>query len=94
MDVPITVPEAMAGASITIPTIDGDVRLKVPPKSQSGQTLKLKGKGAPNMKTKQKGDLLIKLVVKVPQTEDKEILEAVEKMNQFYEGDVRSGLKL
>jgi len=94
MDVPITVPEAMAGDSITIPTIDGEVRLKVPPKSQSGQTLKLKGKGAPNMKTKQKGDLMIKLVVKVPQTDDKEMLEAVKKMNQFYKGDLRSGLKL
>jgi molecular chaperone DnaJ len=94
MDVPITVPEAMAGASITIPTTDGDVRLKVPPKSQSGQTLKLKGKGAPNMKTKKKGDLMIKLVVKVPQTDDKDMLEAVKKMDQLYIGDVRSGLKL
>ena len=46
------------------------------------------------MKTKQKGDLMIKLVVKVPQTDDKDILEAVKKMDQFYKGDVRNGLKL
>lgn len=94
MDVPVTVGEAMAGASITIPTIDGEVRLKIPPGSQSGQILKLKGKGAPNMKTKQKGDLMVKLVVRVPQTDDKEILEAAKEMNRFYKGNVRSGVRL
>jgi molecular chaperone DnaJ len=94
MELPVTVAEAMAGASITVPTVDGEVRLKIPPGSQSGQTLKLKGKGAPNMKTKQKGDLMVKLFVKVPQTDDQEILEAAAKMAKFYKEDVRSGLKL
>ncbi|MCD6185957.1 MAG: DnaJ domain-containing protein, partial [Deltaproteobacteria bacterium] len=48
MDVPVTVYEAMAGGKIIIPTIDGRVNMKIPPKSQNGQTLKLKGKGALN----------------------------------------------
>lgn len=75
MEVPVTVHEAMAGADVTIPTIDGQVKVKVPPKSQSGQTLKLKGKGAVNPKTKQKGDLMVKLAVKVPRTDDQEVME-------------------
>lgn len=94
MDVPITVREAMAGGTITIPTIDGEVKLKVPPKSQSGQTLRLKGKGAVNPKTKKRGELLVKLVVKVPQTDDAEILEAVKKMDRFYKEDIRSKITL
>jgi molecular chaperone DnaJ len=94
MDVPITVREAMAGGTITIPTMDGEVKLKVPPKSQSGQTLRLKGKGAVNPKTKKRGDLLVKLVVKVPQTDDAEILEAAEKIDRFYKEDIRSKIKL
>jgi len=94
MDVPITVREAMVGGTITIPTVDGDVNLKVPAKSQSGQTLKLKGKGAVNAKTKQRGDLLVKLTVKVPKTDDREILEAVRKMDQYYEKDVRGDVRL
>ena len=94
MDVPITVREAMVGGTITIPTVDGDVNLKVPAKSQSGQTLKLKGKGAVNAKTKQRGDLLVKLTVKVPRTDDGEILEAVRKMDQYYEKDVRGDVRL
>ena len=94
MEVPVTVREAMAGGNVTLPTIDGEVRLKIPPGSQTGQTLKLKGKGAPNPKTKKKGDLMVKLIVKVPKTEDKEILEAAERMDRFYTEDVRAGIRL
>ena len=94
MEVPVTVAEAMAGETITIPTIEGQTRIKVPPKSQSGQTLKLKGKGAVNPKTKKKGDLMVKLVVKVPKTDDKEVLDAVKRMNSLYTEDLRGGIRL
>jgi molecular chaperone DnaJ len=94
MEVPVTVREAMAGGSITIPTIDGEVKVKVPPGSQSGQTLKLKGKGALNPKTKRRGDLMVKLIVKVPKTDDREILEAAEKMDRYYAEDLRAGIRL
>lgn len=94
MEVPVTVAEAMGGATITVPTPDGPVRLKVPPKSQSGQTLRLRGKGASNPKTKKRGDLLVHLAVKVPRTEDPEILEAARRMEGFYGGDVRGNLRL
>jgi molecular chaperone DnaJ len=94
MEVPVTVREAMGGGSVTIPTIDGQVKVKVPSQSQSGQTLKVKGKGAVNPKTKQRGDLMVKLVVKVPQTEDKGILEAVEKMDRLYKEDVRRNIRI
>ncbi len=94
MEVPVTVREAMAGGTIRIPTTDGQVNLKVPPGSQNGQTLRLKGKGAVNAKTKKSGDLLVKLVVKVPKTEDKDILEAVKKMDGLYEGDLRKDIRI
>jgi len=94
MDVPVTIGEAMAGGTITIPTIEGQVRVKVPPKSQSGQTLKLKGKGAVNPKTKKNGDLMVKLVIRVPQTDDKEALEAVKKLDGLYKEDLRRDISL
>ncbi|RLB41878.1 MAG: molecular chaperone DnaJ [Deltaproteobacteria bacterium] len=94
MEVPVTVREAIAGATITIPTIDGPVRLRIPPRSQNGKVLRLKGKGALDPKTKKRGDLLVKLVVKVPEADDKEILEAAEKMEAFYRGDIRQGLQI
>lgn len=94
MEVPVTVREAMSGGTITIPTIDGQIKVKVPPGSQSGQTLRLKGKGAVNPKTKKAGDFMVKLIVKVPTTDDREILEAAEKMDRFYKGDVRKDIRL
>jgi len=94
MDVPVTVGEAMRGGSIELPTIDGQIKIKVPPGSQSGQTLRLKGKGAMNMKTKTRGDLMVKLIVKVPQAGDKEVLEAAEKIDRFYKGNLRENIIL
>jgi molecular chaperone DnaJ len=94
MEIPITVSEAIIGGTISIPTIDGKVNVKVPPKSQSGQILRLKGKGAVNIKTKKKGDLMLKLIVKVPQTDEREILKAAEKMNGFYKEDPRGNIRL
>ncbi len=94
MEVPVSVREAMAGATITIPTIEGKVRLKIPPKSQSGQVLKLKEKGAYKPKSNQRGDLMVKLIVKVPKTDDSEVLEAAEKIDRSYEKDLRGDIRL
>ncbi len=94
IDVPITVGEAIKGGVISIPTVEGPVQLKVPPKSQSGQTLRLKGKGAVNLKTKKRGNLMVKLIVKVPQTDAPDVLDAAEKMGAFYDGDVRKNIQL
>ena len=94
MDLPITVSEAMAGGTIDIPTVDGLVQMKVPSGSQTGKVLRLKGKGATNPKTKITGNLMVKLVVKVPQTKDPEILAAVRKMDGMYEEDVRSAIRI
>ncbi len=94
MDVPVTLSEAMAGGTINIPTVDGPVKLKIPAGSQNGQTLRLKGKGAVNLKTKERGNLMVRLFVTLPKTEDGEVLEAVKKMDRLYGADVRAEIKL
>ncbi len=68
IDVPVTVAEAALGASVVVPAPDGThVRVKVPAGTQNGTTLKVKGKGAPDIKHKGKnGNLKINVVVKVP----------------------------
>jgi len=94
MELPVTLHEMMAGGKVTVPTIDGKVNLKIPPKSQNGQVLKLKGKGATNLKTKHKGDLLVKLKVVLPKTDDDKKLEEIRKFESLYKTDIRSGLNL
>lgn len=64
--------EAALGTEVEAPTMEGSVRLQVPPGSQTGQTLRLKGRGMPSLKG-QAGDMLYKLRVMVPKTlSDKE----------------------
>ncbi len=66
LDVPITLREAVLGETITIPTIHGDVSIKIPKGASSGTSLRVKGKGIYNPKTKQRGDQIAKLHIKLP----------------------------
>jgi molecular chaperone DnaJ len=94
LTVPITVPEAVEGGPVEVPTLDGSVRLTVPPGSQSGQRLRLKGKGAPQPRGQGRGDLYVELSVRVPESIDPSAKEAVEKLAPLYEKDVRADLTL
>ncbi|MFN0129266.1 MAG: DnaJ C-terminal domain-containing protein [Verrucomicrobiales bacterium] len=58
--------EAVLGADIVVPTLDGSIKLKIPPDSANGQTLRVRGRGLPKPKTKERGDLLVTLRVVLP----------------------------
>jgi molecular chaperone DnaJ len=62
--VPITFSEATLGTTLTVPTLDGNVSLKVPPGTASGQTLRVRGRGVPGKG--RAGDLLVTVEVAVP----------------------------
>lgn len=72
MEVPISAPDAVLGGKVTAPTPDGPVSLSVPRGSNSGQTLRLKGRGMPDAKGK-RGDLLARLVVTLPDGDDPQL---------------------
>lgn len=74
--VPVTFAEAALGATIDVPTIDGDtVKVRVPAGTPSGRTLRVKGRGVKTSKAT--GDLLVTIDVAVPQNLNKEAEEAV-----------------
>src|SRR4051795_358155 len=82
VDVPVTYPEATLGATVSVPTPDGQVSLKVPSGSQTGKLLKIKGRGAPRLKGSGRGDLVARLSVTVPKKltkKEREALEAYQK---------------
>jgi DnaJ-class molecular chaperone len=72
VELPISVPEAVLGASVAVPTIDGPVRMTVPAGSNSGRTLRLKSRGiaAPDG---QRGDQYVRLLVVLPEARDPEL---------------------
>jgi len=73
LEVPVTLKEAVLGASIEVPTISGAVTLKVPKGSNTGTRLRLKGKGLRNRKTGERGHQLVTLKVVLPIGEEKEL---------------------
>ena len=76
ISVPISFAEAALGATITVPTLDSAVSLRVTPGTKSGQTLRAKGKGSPTKGGT--GDLLVTVQVDVPATLTDEQRAAVE----------------
>jgi curved DNA-binding protein len=91
LDVPVTIGEAYRGAKIKVPTPDGEVNLKVPPRTQSGQVTRLRGKGVAR-KGKEPGDLYVKFIVHVPTDDDPEVAKAIDALAPHV-GDPRVGLK-
>jgi DnaJ-class molecular chaperone len=77
IDVPITLDEAVLGAKVRVPTLDGPVSVTVPPNSSSGRILRLKGKGLPRADGGM-GDMLVTLRIVLPEGGDPE-LEALAK---------------
>jgi molecular chaperone DnaJ len=77
--VPVTFAEAALGANVSVPTLDGPVTLKVPGGTQSGQTFRIRGKGAPRKGGH--GDLLVTVNVDVPKRlsrEEKQLLKQLQ----------------
>ena len=64
--VPISVVQAALGDEIDVPTLEGKVKLRVPEGSQTGKTLRLRGKGMPSLRSSARGDQLLHLFVEVP----------------------------
>ena len=72
MDLPVTIPDAILGGKVQAPTPDGPVTLTVPKGANSGQTLRLKGKGLADARGK-RGDLLARLVLMLPENLDPDL---------------------
>jgi len=76
--VPISFPQAALGDSVLVPTLAGDVKLKIPAGTQSGKLFRLRGKGIPHLRGYGAGDQLVQTVVWVPtnlSSEEKSLIE-------------------
>jgi molecular chaperone DnaJ len=90
--VPVTFPEAVLGANISVPTLDAAVTVKIPPGTSSGRTFRVRGRGVPK-KAGVSGDLLVTVEVAVPQHLDDEARDALEKYAAAAGHDPREHLR-
>ncbi|MBW2190988.1 MAG: molecular chaperone DnaJ [Deltaproteobacteria bacterium] len=91
--VPVTPLEAYAGAKVTVPTPEGSVQLSIPAGSQNGSKLRLRGKGI-QRKGKPQSDLIAHLEIILPEGHSEEVEQALETVQEAFEGDPREGLQL
>jgi DnaJ-class molecular chaperone len=102
LDVPVTVSELILGAEVQVPTADGMTKVKIPPGSANGRTLRLPGKGvektaskaAKGKGTANRGHLFLHLEAVLPKGDDPEIEELARKLEAFYaEKDPRAKIR-
>ncbi len=65
-DLPLSFATAALGGEVSVPTMDTETRITIPEGTQSGKVLRLRGKGVPNLRTGQKGDLYVHVYVETP----------------------------
>lgn len=66
IDEPITFSQAAQGAVVVVPTLDGELKLRVQPGTQSGTLVRLRGQGMPHLQARGRGDQYVRLIIKVP----------------------------
>jgi DnaJ-class molecular chaperone len=85
MDLPVTLREAIVGGKVPVPTLTGTVSLSVPPNSNTGTVLRLKGKGIAANGAVAAGDFYVRLVVTLPDKPDESLRGFVQGWNPDYD---------
>jgi molecular chaperone DnaJ len=92
VEVPLTIPEAIRGAEVEVPTLSGRKKLRVPAGTKHGTVQRLRGEGPPRLSGKGRGDIHYRFVIDVPASLNDEQSEAVEKLSEVMNGNPRARL--
>jgi len=92
VDVPITIVEAIRGATVEVPTLSGTKRIRVPAGAQHGAVQRLRGEGPPKLSGRGRGDVHYRLVIDVPRSLSRGQREAVEGLAEVMDGNPRERL--
>jgi molecular chaperone DnaJ len=92
VEVPLTIPEAMQGAVVEVPTLNGSKRLRVAPGTKHGTVQRLRGEGPPRLGGKGRGDIHYRFLIDVPEKLTAEQQDAVDRLSRVMNGDPRAKL--
>jgi molecular chaperone DnaJ len=94
VEIPLTIPEALRGAEVQVPTLNGTKTLRVRPGTAHGTVQRLRGEGPPKLGAGKtgRGDIHYRFVIDVPHDLSKEQQQAVEELSKTLGGDPRAGL--
>ena len=94
MTLPITLDEAVLGGKAEVPTIDGNVKLSIPKGANSGQVLRLRGRGVKAVGSPARGDQKVELRIVAPPEIDDALAAFMEDWRKTHAYDPRKGMKL
>ena len=92
VDVPITIVEAIRGATVEVPTLNGSKRIRVPAGTQHGTVQRLRGEGPPRLGGKGRGDIHYRLAIDVPRSLTRQQKRAVDDLAEVMDGNPRESL--
>jgi molecular chaperone DnaJ len=92
VEVPLTIPEAVRGAIVEVPTLNGSKRLRVAPGTKHGTVQRLRGEGPPRAGGKGRGDIRYRFIIDVPEKLSPEQDEAIDRLSKVMNGDPRADL--
>jgi molecular chaperone DnaJ len=92
VDVPVTIVEAIRGATVEVPTLSGSKRIRVPAGTQHGSVQRLRGEGPPRLGGRGRGDIHYRLTIDVPRSLSKRQREAVDELAEVMDGNPRERL--
>jgi molecular chaperone DnaJ len=92
VEVPITIPEAVRGGTVEVPTLDGTKKIRVPPGTADGNLQRLRGEGPSRLSGSGRGDLRYRFRVQIPKSLNEEQREAFDRLSQVTNGNPRADL--
>ena len=92
VEIPVTIPEAIRGATIEVPTLNGSKRIRVSPGTQHGTVQRLRGEGPPRLGGKGRGDIHYRLAIDVPRSLSREQREVVDELATVIDENPRERL--
>jgi molecular chaperone DnaJ len=92
VEVPITIVEAVRGATVAVPTLNGTKRIRIPAGTRDGSVQRLRGEGPPKLSGRGRGDIHYRFRIEVPKSLTKEQRQAIEQLAEVMNGDPRADL--
>lgn len=89
LDLSINIAQSALGAEITVPTLDGEEKLRIPAGTQPGKVFRIKGKGVPHLRSNGRGDQLVIVSVEIPKSLSAEQKELFERLAQTLGTEVK-----
>ncbi len=92
LTLPVTISEAALGSKIKVPTVAGSTTVRIPPGTQCGQKIRIRGKGIKSLRTATPGNMFLEIMIQTPETRNTRVRELLRELSEYEDPDLRKHL--